>query len=103
MDILDMAVLLRDSNKSLRTIFPDYEERSEPCRNVIRDIMQETGKDVLPALTVALQRVVDRNPDNQQRVQIHSLWFTAAATDLLMEQKATSVADRVKYLVAGLI
>lgn len=98
-----MAVLLRDSNKSLRTLFPDYEERAEPCRNVIRDIMQETGKDVLPALTVALQRVIDNNPDDQWRVQVHPLWFTAAATDLLTEQKAASVADKVKDLIAGLI
>lgn len=98
-----MAVLLRDANRSLRTLFPDYEEKAEPCRDVLREIMQETGKDVLPALTVALQRVVDNNPDDQQRVQVHSLWFTAAATDLLTEQKAASVADKVKDLITGLI
>lgn len=102
MDILDIAVLLRDSNKSLRHLYPDYEEKSEPCRDVLRRIMQDSGKGVLPALTYALQAVVDNNPSDTHYIQIQSLWLTAAATDLLMEQEAERVADKVKKLIAGL-
>ena len=102
MDILDIAVLLRDSNRSLRHLYPDYEEKSEPCRDVLRRIMQDSGKGVLPALTYALQAVVDNNLSDTHYIQIQSLWLTAAATDLLMEHEAEAAADKVKKLIAGL-
>ena len=35
-DILDMAVMLRDAQRSLRKLFPDYETKVEPCRWLTR-------------------------------------------------------------------
>lgn len=102
-DVLDMAVMLRDAQRSLRTLFPDYEERSEPCRQLLRRMMADIPTDnVLVALTHALQAVVDANGGecgDRQKIQVHSLWLTAAAKDLLDEEHAVSVADKIKELL----
>lgn len=102
-DVLDMAVMLRDAQRSLRTLFPDYEERSEPCRQLLRRMMADIPTDkVLVALTHALQAVVDANGGecgDRQKIQVHSLWLTAAAKDLLDEEHTVSVADKIKELL----
>jgi len=102
-DVLDMAVMLRDAQRSLRTLYPDYEEKAEPCRKVLRRMMSEIPTDkVLVALTHALQSVVDANGGeygDTQKIQVHSLWLTAAAKDLLDEEHAVSVADKIKELL----
>lgn len=102
-DVLDMAVMLRDAQRSLRTLFPDYEERSEPCRQLLRRMMTDIPTDkVLVALTHALQAVVDANGGecgDRQKIQVHSLWLTAAAKDLLDEEHIVSVADKIKELL----
>ena len=102
-DVLDMAVMLRDAQRSLRKLFPDYEEKAEPCRQVLRRMMADIPTDkVLVALTHALQAVVDANGGengDRQKIQVHSLWLTAAAKDLLDERKAVSVADKIKELL----
>ena len=99
-DVLDMAVMLRDAQRSLRKLFPDYEERAEPCRQLLRRMMADTPTDkVLVALTHALQAVVDANGGecgDRQKIQVHSLWLTAAAKDLLDEEHAVSVATRLR-------
>ena len=102
-DFLDMAVMLRDAQRSLRTLFPDYEERAEPCRQVLRRMMTDIPSDkVLVALTHALQAVVDANGGeygDTQTIRVHSLWLTAAAKDLLDQEHAVSVADKIKELL----
>ena len=102
-DVLDMAVMLRDAQRSLRKLFPDYEEKIEPCRQVLRRMMDDIPTDkVLVALTHALQAVVDSNGGemgDRQRIQVQSLWMTAAAKDLLDEEHAVSVADKIKELL----
>ena len=107
LDILDTAVMLRDANRSLRRLFPDYDEKAEKCREVLRRMMQDIPTEKpLVALTHAMQAVVDANGGeehgNRQTIQVQSLWLTAAAYDLLMEEHAQTVADKVKDLVAGL-
>jgi hypothetical protein len=57
---------------------------------------------VLVALTHALQAVVDTNGGecgDRQKIQVHSLWLTAAAKDLLDQEYAVSVADKTKELL----
>ena len=102
-DVLDMAVMLRDAQRSLRKLFPDYEEKAEPCRQVLRRMMADIPTDkVLVALTHALQAVVDANGGEHgdtQKIQVHSLWLTAAAKDLLDEEHTVSVADKIKELL----
>lgn len=102
-DALDMAVMLRDAQRSLRTLFPDYEERAEPFRQLLRRMMVDIPTDkVLVALTHALQAVVDANGGehgDRQKIQVHSLWLTAAARDLLDEEHTVSVADKIKELL----
>lgn len=102
-DVLDMAVMLRDAQRSLRSLFPDYEEKVEPCRQLLRRMMADIPTDkVLVALTHALQAVVDANGGeygDRQRIQVQSLWMTAAAKDLLDEEHPASVADKIKELL----
>ena len=102
-DVLDMAVMLRDAQRSLRKLFPDYETKAEPCRQLLRRMMADIPTDkVLVALTHALQAVVDANGGemgDRQRIQVQSLWMTAAAKDLLDEEHAVSVADKIKELL----
>ena len=102
-DVLDMAVMLRDAQKTLRKLYPDYEEKAEPCRQVLRRMMADIPTDkVLVALTHALQAVVDANGGecgDRQKIQVHSLWLTAAAKDLLDEEHTVSVADKIKELL----
>ena len=102
-DVLDMAVMLRDAQRSLRKLFTDYDERAEPCRHLLRRMMADIPTDnVLVALTHALQAVVDSNGGEHgdtQKIQVHSLWLTAAAKDLIDEEHAVSVADKIKELL----
>ena len=102
-DVLDIAVMLRDAQRNLRTLYPDYEEKAEPCRQVLRWMMADIPTDkVLVALTHALQAVVDANGGkygDTQKIQVHSLWLTAAAKDLLDEEHTMSVADKIKELL----
>lgn len=107
LDVLDTAVMLRDANRSLRRLFPDYDEKAEQCREVLRRMMADIPTDKpLVALTHALQAVVDANGGEEhgdrQKIQVQSLWLTAAAYDLLMEEHAQTAADKVKDLVAAL-
>lgn len=107
LDILDTAVMLRDANRSLRRLFPDYDEKAEQCREVLRRMMQDIPTEKpLVALTHALQAVVDANGGeehgNRQKIQVQSLWMTAAAYDLLMDEHARTVADKAKDLIGGL-
>ena len=56
----------------------------------------------LVALTHALQAVVDANGGeygDRQKIQVHSLWLTAAAKDLLDEEYTVSVANKIKELL----
>ena len=102
-DVLEMAVMLRDAQKNLRKLYPDYEEKAEPCRQVLRRLMTDIPTDkVLVALTHALQAVVDANGGEHgdtRKIQVHSLWLTAAAKDLLDQEHAVSVADKIKELL----
>lgn len=102
-DVLDMAVMLRDAQRSLRKLFPDYETKAEPCRQLLRRMMADIPTDeVLVALTHALQAVVDANGGecgDTKKIQVHSLWLTAAAKDLLDEEHSASVADKIKELL----
>ena len=102
-DVLDIAVMLRDAQKSLRKLYPDYEEKAEPCRQVLRRMMADIPTDkVLVALIHALQAVVDANGGEHgdtQKIQVHSLWLTAAAKDLLDQEHTVSVADKIKELL----
>ena len=102
-DVLDMAVMLRDAQKNLRRLFTDYETKAEPCRQLLRRMMADIPTDkVLVALTHALQAVVDANGGecgDRQKIQVHSLWLTAAAKDLLDEEHTVSVADKIKELL----
>lgn len=102
-DVLDIAVMLRDAQRSLRKLFPDYEEKAEPCRQILRRMMADIPTDkVLVALTHALQAVVDANGGeygDTQKIQVHSLWLTAAAKDLLDDEHTVSVAGKIKELL----
>lgn len=44
-DVLDMAVMLRDAQRSLRKLFPDYETKAEPCRQLLRRMMEDIPTD----------------------------------------------------------
>ena len=102
-DVLDIAVMLRDAQRSLCKLFPDYKEKAEPCRQLLRRMMADIPTDnVLVALTHALQAVVDANGGeygDTQKIHVHSLWLTAAAKDLLDEEHTISVADKIKELL----
>lgn len=102
-DILDTVVMLRDAQRSLRSLYHDYYTKSEPCRSMLRRIMNDLPTDnVLEALTHAMQTVVDANGGengDMNTIRIHSLWLMAAAKDLLDEQHAASIADRIKELL----
>lgn len=102
-DVLDMAVMLRNAQRSLRSLFPDYEEKAEPCRQLLRRMMADIPTDkVLVALTHALQAVVDANGGergDRREIQVRSLWLTAAAKDLLDQEYTVSVADKIKELL----
>ena len=106
LDVLETAMMLRDANRSLRRLFPDYDEKAEKCREVLRRMMADIPTDKpLAALTHALQAVVDANGGeygDRQKIQVQSLWLTAAAYDLLMDEHARTVADKAKDLVAAL-
>ena len=99
-DVLDLAVMLRDAQRSLRKLFLDYEEKAESCRQLLRRMMADIPTDkVLVALTHALQAVVDANGGEYggtQKIQVHSLWLTAAAKDLLDEEHSVSMGDKIK-------
>lgn len=86
-DVLDIAVMLRDSQRNLKTLFPDYETKIEPCKNLLRRIMNDIPTDkVLVGLTHALRAVIDANGGeygDTQAIQIQSLWMAAAAKELL--------------------
>lgn len=70
-DVLDMAVMLRDAQRSLRKLFPDYEAKAEPCRRLLRRMMADIPTDkVLVALTHALQAVVDANGGSQVSIAV---------------------------------
>ena len=100
MDVLDITVMLRDANRSLRQLYPDYETKAESCRKVLRRIMADIPTDQpLVALTAALRAVVENNPDSRHTIQAQSLWLTAAATDLITEQEAVSVHDKAIKLI----
>lgn len=102
-DVLDMAVMLRDAQRSLRKLFSDYETKAEPCRQLLRRMMADIPTEkVLVALTHALQAVVDANGGENgdtQKIEVHSLWLMAAAKDLLDEEHTVSVADKIKELL----
>ena len=86
MDAIRMAIMIEDANKHLRNLFPDYDEQAEPARKVLRTLMHELQTDnVLKALTEALKRVQDKYGDSQT-ASVHTLWFCAAAVDLLKEK-----------------
>ena len=111
-DILDIAVMLRDAQRSLRSLYNDYDTksepcrsmlRSEPCRSMLRRIMNDLPTDnVLEALTHAMQTVVDANGGengDMKTIRVHSLWLMAAAKDLLDEQHASSAEYKIKELL----
>ncbi len=103
-DILDIAVMLRDAQRSLRSLYHDYDTKSEPCRSMLRRIMNELlhTDNVLEALTHAMQTVVDANGGengDMKTIQVHSLWLMAAAKDLLDEQHASSAEYKIKELL----
>ena len=102
-DVLDMAMMLRDAQRSLRKFFPDYEGKAESCRQLLRRMMADIPTDkVLVALTHALQAVVDANGGEHgdtQKIEAHSLWLMAAAKDLLDKEHTVSVADKIKELL----
>ena len=102
-DILDIAVMLRDAQRSLRSLYNDYDTKSEPCRSMLRRIMNDLPTDnVLEALTHAMQTVVDANGGengDMKTIRVHSLWLMAAAKDLLDEQHASSAEYKIKELL----
>ena len=86
MDAIRMAIMIEDANKHLRKLFPDYDEKVEPCREVLRREMYVLETDnVLKALTEVLKRVQDKYADSQTATT-HTLWFCAAAVDVLKEK-----------------
>ena len=90
-DVLDIAVMIRDSQRNLKKLFPDYDTKIEPCKNLLRRIMNDIPTDkVLVGLTHALQAVVDANGKQHgdtHTIQVQSLWLCAAATELLDIEK----------------
>lgn len=79
--------MLEDANKSLRRLYPDYEEQVKEPRMILRTIMERIKTDnPLKALTEALQRVLDKFGEGTQKTQVYSLWLSAAAVDLCKEK-----------------
>lgn len=86
-DILGIASTISDANTSLRSAFPDYEEQAQEPRKILRIIMElENLDNPLKALTVALQRLVDKYGEGTQTTKVHSLWLCAAAADICNEK-----------------
>ena len=86
-DVLDIAVMLRDSQRNLKTLFSDYDTKIEPWKNLLRRMMNDIPTDkVLDGLIHALQAVVDANGGqygDKHTIQVQSLWLCAAAKELL--------------------
>lgn len=86
MDVLEISMMIHDANKHLRSLFGDkYDEQAEYCRNIIRKLMAKENVSTLVALTKILQKVQDKFGDGTQS-QVHTLWFCAAAVDVINEQ-----------------
>lgn len=86
-DILDIAVILRDSQRNLKTLFPDYDEKIAACINLLRRIMLDIPTDkILVGLTHALKAVLDANGGeygDTHTIQVQSMWLAAAAKEML--------------------
>lgn len=87
MDVLEISMMIHDANKNLRSLFKEnYDEKAEPIREVIRRFMKQENVSTLVALTKILQRLQARFGEDSRETTVNTLWFCAAAVDVINEQ-----------------
>ncbi len=77
MDSLEIAHRLRENNRGFRFLFPDYDTKVVPVREIISNMMKENSMDVLPATLALMQAAADNGKET------HILWFASAAVDII--------------------
>lgn len=95
---LSIVNMLLEASETLRRLMPDtYDEKSREVQQVIRQVMEAQGKDVLPATLMLMETA------QEQHNEIHILWLAAAATDMLAGQQPhkslkTQLAEQFDFL-----
>lgn len=72
---------MTETNKNLRYLFKDYEEKVVPVKECIRKVMAAQKKDVLPATIDLMTAAMEK--DNA----VHAMWFMSAAVDVCNEKQ----------------
>lgn len=89
---LQIANALIESSEVLRRLFPEtYDEQSRKVQEMIRQVMQDRQKDVLPVALLLMQAARKKGRIADIR------WFAAAAVDMLCGQQP-HVSPRTKLV-----
>lgn len=68
------------ANRSLRSIFKDYDEKIQSVKDLICAVMEEHKKEILPATIILMQDAIEKNRP------VHAVWFMSAAVDMINEK-----------------
>ena len=68
------------ANRSLRSIFKDYDEKIQSVKDLICAVMEEQQKEILPATIILMQYAIEKNRP------VHAVWFMSAAVDMINEK-----------------
>lgn len=68
------------ANRSLRSIFKDYDEKIRSVKDLICAVMEEHKKEILPATIILMQDAIEKNRP------VHAVWFMSAAVDMINEK-----------------
>lgn len=68
------------ANRSLRSIFKDYDEKIKSVKDLICAVMEEHKKEILPATIILMQDAIEKNRP------VHAVWFMSAAVDMINEK-----------------
>ena len=96
---MKMANELMRANEAVHLLCgEEYPEKIQPVKDVITQAMQQGGKDVLPACIDLLTTIKD-----EQNAGVQTMWFLAAAVDLINEQKAANAVQRVVDMFKSIV
>lgn len=68
------------ANRSLRSIFKDYDEKIQSVKDLICAVMEEHKKEILPATIILMQDAIEKNRP------VHAVWFMSAAVEMINEK-----------------
>lgn len=68
------------ANRSLRSLFKDYDEKIQSVKDLICAVMEEHKKEILPATIILMQDAIEKNRP------VHAVWFMSAAVDMINEK-----------------